>query len=72
MQLDNKGRLEGERTAVRILDAALLSGDDISALPFDERMAAAVKMCQAIKFVYEAPDRKVAPVFPAKVSLFVK
>ncbi|EFO20090.2 hypothetical protein LOAG_08398 [Loa loa] len=67
--LDDKGRLEGEQAAVRILDAALLNGDDVSALPFDERMAAARKMCKAIKSVYETPDRKVAPVFPAKVFM---
>uniref|UniRef100_A0A0R3RGV0 Cap-specific mRNA (nucleoside-2'-O-)-methyltransferase 1 n=1 Tax=Elaeophora elaphi TaxID=1147741 RepID=A0A0R3RGV0_9BILA len=67
--LDNKGRLEGERAAVRILDAALLSGDDVSALPFDERMAAAEKMCKAIKFAYEMPNKKPALVFPAKVFM---
>ncbi|MCP9263234.1 hypothetical protein DINM_006572 [Dirofilaria immitis] len=68
-RLDDKGRLEGERAAIRILDAALLNGDDVSALPFDDRMAAAEKMCKAIKVVYEAHDRKIALVFPAKVFM---
>nr|CDP93401.1 Bm6757, isoform b [Brugia malayi] len=68
-RLDDKGKLEGERAAIRILDAALLNGDDVSALPFDERMTAAEKMCKAIKFVYETPDRKIAQVFPAKVFM---
>ncbi|VDK62930.1 unnamed protein product [Onchocerca ochengi] len=67
--LDDKGKLEGEQAAVRILDAALLNGDDVSALPFDERMAAAEKMCKAIKFMDEAHIRKVASVFPAKVFM---
>uniref|UniRef100_A0A915PVM5 Cap-specific mRNA (nucleoside-2'-O-)-methyltransferase 1 n=1 Tax=Setaria digitata TaxID=48799 RepID=A0A915PVM5_9BILA len=63
--LDDKGKLEGERAVIRILDAAMLSGDDVSALPFDERMAAVEKMCKAIKTVVS--DKKVAPVLPAKV-----
>ncbi|VBB31059.1 unnamed protein product [Acanthocheilonema viteae] len=67
--LDEKGRLEGEQAAIRILDAALLNGDDVSALPFDGRMAAVEKMCKAIKFTYEISDRKLAPVFPAKVFM---
>ncbi|CAG9537896.1 unnamed protein product [Cercopithifilaria johnstoni] len=68
-RLDDKGKLEGERAAIRILDAALLNGDDVSALPFDERMAAAQKMCKAIKFTYDVADRKLAPVFLAKVFM---
>lgn len=68
LQLDDKGRLEGERAAIRILDAALLNGDDVSGLPFDDRIAAAEKMCKAIRLTYEVPDRKLAPVFSAKVS----
>lgn len=70
--MDDKGRLEGEQSVIRILDAALLNGDDVSSLPFDERMAAAEKMCKAIKCTYEVRVQKLAPLVPAKVSLFTE
>lgn len=39
------------RDVIRILDAAVIHGDDISELPYKERMAAAEKMCVALERV---------------------
>lgn len=36
---------------IRILDAAVLDGDDVSSLPYMKRMAAARKFCEALKLV---------------------
>ncbi|XGW12126.1 hypothetical protein V3C99_013086 [Haemonchus contortus] len=36
---------------VRILDAAVLNGDDVSGLLYSKRMAAAQKFCQALKLI---------------------
>lgn len=64
--------MEGECAAIRILDAALISGDDVSALPFDVRMAAVEKMCKAVKVTNGAEEKKIAPVFAAKVRISFK
>ncbi|VDL64349.1 unnamed protein product [Nippostrongylus brasiliensis] len=50
--VDNK-RLETVATdgLVRILDAAVINGDDVSCLLYSKRMVAAQKFCQALKMV---------------------
>ena len=65
-QLGDRGDLDGGRTAFRILDAAFIGGDNVSFLPFDERMAAAEKMCKAVNLLN--PDKSI-PVYTAKVIL---
>ncbi|VDO23492.1 unnamed protein product [Haemonchus placei] len=57
-RVDNK-RLESVSTdgLVRILDAAVLNGDDVSGLLYSKRMAAAQKFCQALKLVNRTQDQ---------------
>lgn len=40
-----------ETPVLRIVDAAMLAGDDISGLHFDKRMAAIEKFCNALRVV---------------------
>lgn len=60
--------LEEGRPALRILDAAVIDGDDISDLPYDQRMQAAQKLCDVIRLAHDPPGRRPARAFAARVS----
>ncbi|VDM42115.1 unnamed protein product [Toxocara canis] len=64
-RLSDHGKPEDPRWVIRIIDAAVINGDDVSTLPYDERMEAAAKMCAAVNFVHErSPQNGTAPVVP--------
>ncbi|VDN08322.1 unnamed protein product [Thelazia callipaeda] len=69
-QLHQNGKLESKQPTIRILDAAVLCGDDVSSLSFDDRMAAAEKMCKAIQTESVTSDKRFAVVHVAKVNYF--
>lgn len=50
---------------IRIVDAAVINGDDVSSLPYDERMEAAEKMCLAVNCVHERAPPSAAAVMTA-------
>uniref|UniRef100_A0A914ZFD5 Cap-specific mRNA (nucleoside-2'-O-)-methyltransferase 1 n=3 Tax=Parascaris univalens TaxID=6257 RepID=A0A914ZFD5_PARUN len=52
-KLSEQGKPEDPRSVIRIVDAAVINGDDVSSLPYDERMEAAEKMCLAVNCVHE-------------------
>lgn len=64
-EIDERGRPAGKSAAIRILDAALINGDDLRGLPFDERMKAAKKMCKAVEMV--VPPDAFCHVFTAEI-----